>query len=744
MQTNIKLVKFGKDLRLQVKKIKLEGEPLKVEQMQSVCNKLPIAATPYYENNKQYVLVEHKAQLTKKEINIDEWVITLVDTNEVLTLSYHNKEDRNAIAEIYKRNLLQKINAINKFWRLDSPRIFYENTPYFSDNDYNVYRRFEVSDIDMGDNGLAFAVDISTAFFSKKSIEDFNKVDLDKLLRRQKEQKGTLLYKGGTKNSKCYFEKFDGKTTLSTAPAVNIQGERFASPFDYFKVKQPKFNVSEHDKAALVSFKNLENKVYVPANKLFLRLMNDVLPREIGNKDKINPIDRRNYLETNFWNLLGEKPFGANLGSIEKEYYKPNSSNSGIIPLPNILYKNKKTLFAPYEPNKQEYKKHYQKRRSFLESHKCFDVFGGNDGNNIYFVVPENVNEDVIYAYEIAIVEKISQLTGQDLEPIRITYDNYMSGIYELKTYDAGIVLFLFEDTNDEPATYYTIENELGAEWDLKRATLRELDKAYQKWERNRFDPTDRSWSSYIEMTTLSVIQKMGCTPFVVEASRFNYDMHLVIDVSEGGSHFVLSAQIWNKNMNKPIFPKRVYSKSGSKKESINKRILEDKIYEFLLEKSNDFKRHKIEKLLILRDGKFCEDENTAIQNAFSRLHKEISLSNKFSLDFVEYHKTTRKEVRFWENDDNVLEGTYFFINPTMAALATTGAGTLNQGTSDPIILISQYSANPNMKNIVEDVFLSSQFNFSNPRIAQRLALPVAKADDLLQEKRQQEIKRIR
>ena len=83
MQTNIKLVKFGKDLRLQVKKIKLEGEPLKVEQMQSVCNKLPIAATPYYENNKQYVLVEHKAQLTKKEINIDEWVITLVDTNEV-------------------------------------------------------------------------------------------------------------------------------------------------------------------------------------------------------------------------------------------------------------------------------------------------------------------------------------------------------------------------------------------------------------------------------------------------------------------------------------------------------------------------------------------------------------------------------------------------------------------------------------------------------------------------------------
>jgi hypothetical protein len=48
------------------------------------------------------------------------------------------------------------------------------------------------------------------------------------------------------------------------------------------------------------------------------------------------------------------------------------------------------------------------------------------------------------------------------------------------------------------------------------------------------------------------------------------------------------------------------------------------------------------------------------------------------------------------------------------------------------------------MKNIVEDVFLSSQFNFSNPRIAQRLALPIVKADNLLQEKREQEVKRIK
>jgi hypothetical protein len=394
--------------------------------------------------------------------------------------------------------------------------------------------------------------------------------------------------------------------------------------------------------------------------------MNDALPSDIGKMDKIDPIQRRNYLETNFWSLLGNKPFGNNLAEIKKEFYQPLVEDSGIIPLPNIIFKNNKILFAPKDQNKREYKNHYRSRRDFLEKHKCFDVLGGNDGNNIFFIVPESVPENIIDAYEKSIVDKIHQFTGQYLDPIRIPYDNYMSGVWELKNnYDAGFVLFLFQENNNEPTVYYNIEQELGEEWNLKRATSKELNKSYQKWQRNNFDLTDRNWSSYIEMTTLSIIQRMNCTPFVVEASRFNYDMHLVIDVSEEGSHFALSAQIWNENMVKPIFPSHVNRKVGKKRESINEKLLEDELYKFLSKKSHEIKKYKIEKLLILRDGKFCENETVAIESAFSKLNKEDLLPNNFSFDFVEYHKTTRKVIRFWENNDNVLEGSYFLINPT-------------------------------------------------------------------------------
>lgn len=714
--------------------------------MQSVCNKAAIAATPYYEQDGQFILIEHRDNLIKNEIKIDEWTIKLTVTNDIIDLYYQKKEDRNAISEIYKRNFLNQIDRTGRFWKInDSPRIFYEKKPYYKDNDVCVYRRYAVSEVDMDDKGLGFAVDISTAFFSKNSILELPNEELHRLLRRQKEQKGTLLYKGYQQNSKCYFEKFDNTTTLGTAPSVNILGERFESPFTYYKEKQPKFEVSEHDKAVMVSFKNLDNKVYVPADKVFLRLMNEVLPNHIGKMDKIDPIERRNYTNSNFWQIVGVKPFGRNLAGIKSEYYKPILADCGIIPMPNIIFKNNKILYAPRVQSKEHYKNHYRSRRDFLEKNKCFDVFGGNDGSNIFFIVPESIHDNIIDTYEKSILDKVFQLTGQTLEPIRISYDNYMSGIWELKNYyDSGFILFIFEENINEPAIYYNIEKELGDEWSLKRATLKELTKKYQKWQNNSFNVEDKNWGSYIEMTTLSIIQRMNCTPFVVDASRFNYHMHLIIDVSEEGTHFAFSAQIWNRNMVKPIFSSRVFRKFGNKKESINPRFLEDELYKFLSEKSNDIKKFKIEKLLILRDGKFCEGENTAIENAYSKLNKEDLLPNNFSLDFIEYHKTTRKEIRFWEEEGNVLEGSYFLVNPTMAALATTGAGTLNQGTSDPIILISKFSSTPQMRNIVEDVFLSSQFNFSNPRVAQRLTLPIEKADNLLQEKREQEVKRIK
>jgi hypothetical protein len=750
MQTNIKLVELGKDLTLQVKKIKLEGEPLTPKQIQNACTKLKVAGTPYYDNQRnQFILIESKATLAKNEIAIDEWVIKLVPTDEEITLSYINKEDRKAIAEIYKRSLLQSINATKQFWTLDSPRIFYENNPFYQDNEVRAFRRFEVSEIDMGENGLGFAVDISTAFFSNNSIFDYFKMGREKefykILGRQKEQKGTLLYAGCNSNSKCYFERFDRNLTLGTAPSVCVLGETFTSPFDYYKKMQPKFSVSEHDKTVLVSFPTLESKVYVPANKVFLRLMNDVLSNHIGKMDKINPTDRKNYLERNFWSKLNGYPFGKNLVGIDKSFYEPKSNECGIISLPNILFKGNKKLFAPQEQSKEEYKKHYKNRRDFLERNKCFDVFGGNDGSKLFFIVPENIDENVIDAYEIAIVAKIELLTGQSVEPIRITYDHYMSGIYELKNNnEEGFVIFLFQEEDSEPMVYYNIERELSEEWNLKRATVKELDKKYRKWQLRNLDPNDRDWCSYIEMTTLSIIQRMNCTPYVVDPSRFNYDMHLTIDVSKGGSHFAFSLQIWNKEMSKPIFSCHAMRKPGDKKESINQLILEVELYKFLSEKAKDLKRYKIEKLLILRDGKFCDTEHIAVEKAFTKLNNNDLLPNKFTLDFVEYHKTTRKEIRFWKNDANVLEGSYFFINPMTIALATTGAGTLNQGTSDPIVLISKFSSSPNMKNIVEDIFLSSQFNFSNPKVAQRLTLAVAKADSLLQEKREQEIQRIK
>jgi len=119
------------------------------------------------------------------------------------------------------------------------------------------------------------------------------------------------------------------------------------------------------------------------------------------------------------------------------------------------------------------------------------------------------------------------------------------------------------------------------------------------------------------------------------------------------------------------------------------------------------------------------------------------------SFDFVEYHKTTRKEIRLWEIESdgsatNVLEGSYYLMRSNIAIMCTTGAGTLsNRVTADPITIINKYT-NADIKKVLADIFYGAQFNFSNPRVAQKHSLPMKRADDELTEKRAQQIKRIK
>ena len=90
------------------------------------------------------------------------------------------------------------------------------------------------------------------------------------------------------------------------------------------------------------------------------------------------------------------------------------------------------------------------------------------------------------------------------------------------------------------------------------------------------------------------------------------------------------------------------------------------------------------------------------------------------------------------------LEGAFFDVHTTdWSIIATTGAATVRQGTPSPISIKNTFT-NGDLSKIREDLFLTAQYSFSSPSVAQRLSLPLKKADEELQKKMAEEIKGLR
>ncbi|MBI4322045.1 MAG: hypothetical protein HY675_26430 [Chloroflexi bacterium] len=114
----------------------------------------------------------------------------------------------------------------------------------------------------------------------------------------------------------------------------------------------------------------------------------------------------------------------------------------------------------------------------------------------------------------------------------------------------------------------------------------------------------------------------------------------------------------------------------------------------------------------------------------------------------VELHKDTLKNLRVWDihgddNVDNPLEGKLVELNKHMVLVSSTGAATLHQGTAEPLLVMGNGRCSSVMDAAMA-IFDSAQLNWSNPRVAQRLPLPLKRTDDALIARAAQEIRRLR
>ena len=182
VETNIRIVKPGKNLYLRAKcaKIRTQNDSPKI--LEKVCNRLASRnlAAVYCPIRKQ-ILVFTQDRIPFVEVKEENWIIQVEDGGETQKLQFsHSENDASLLAKLIERDILIKIKRRLKMQTIDSPRIFQETEPFETIKGIDVHRRFEVSAIAIEGVGVGISVDVSMAFFTHKKVADFFRHDIPK------------------------------------------------------------------------------------------------------------------------------------------------------------------------------------------------------------------------------------------------------------------------------------------------------------------------------------------------------------------------------------------------------------------------------------------------------------------------------------------------------------------------------------------------------------------------------------
>ena len=752
LETNCRIVDGGTKIELEVRCIEVMAVRVTSELKEKACsvlaNQLGISAIS--KSNSRFLYALANSQVDSVPINEDNLQVSLRDSGHLETLKFGNLEDRPLIAQLIERQFIINVERQTNLWRLsDSRRKWYEPKPFKTVSGIGAYRRYELSAIPIDEVGIGLVVDISTAFFTIDTIADFfggNQSELDRkrnhkrftrLSQRQKGQKGTLWYDSGNTHCTCYFAQFVDEKTCSTYKDIKVNGDTYESLLNYYHQRSV-ISVRENDPVALVSFSGIDHPQAVAANRLRLRVMNEALPKDLRQVDKIEEEERCQQIDL-FFDKLGNAPLGSDMPRVSAEFWQPNEEKIRHLNCPELLFGQGQILTAP-DKNLSSYKKYYRQKLKYLDKYGCAKV-PPTVLRNIYIAIPDLIGRELGQKLGKDLTSLLSKWTRKPIKASVLTYDCFENAIAQLrKALQPGLVVFVFE--KEEPAIYFDVAHNL-SDWRIKRITSEKLNEFQARSDKS--ERGYRDWQSFIEKNSLDILQLMDCIPWGFAHSQ-NYQAQLAIDVGWDKRNYALSllTNAVNRNNTSCQLSTIVDHKVDSKKETINEVILKDRIVE-LFEKGRRKKDKSIERVLVLRDGRECGAELNAVADAQRKLVESGVFTQQVQVDVVDVHKTYAKNLRLWNRNsrgkiERVLEGTALFLNKRTVILASTGAPTLNQGTPNPVMLEAQTDG-VDMILVAEDFYAASQFNWSSPNTVQRLAITLKRTDDELKIHASQEIR---
>jgi hypothetical protein len=708
------------------------------------------------------LLVLGAKPVSLRRVRTESYQADLHDRGALEPLRLDQGAERDVIAVLLERALVVAFEQESGYWRLfDSTRRWYREEPVTTVDGIQVIPRVAFATVSLGEEGVGVAFDSGYLYRTDMTLADFfdsriGRGELqerirrfDRLRNRGERRKGTLLYDTcHDALSVCYFERFEqGMTCDATGPILGKE-----SLYEYCRDKHPQANVQPGDSVACVSFrsKGLPHPVLVPAKMLRLRVMadKDQSVRGLGEFKTAPPTSRRDEV-LRAWEICGEAA-GRTVGvRFDEQLWRP--AQHELLPCPLLEFGKGRTVVPPDRADVREYLRYFRQRLEKLRGGGLYSYEEAVE-RKLHLVTPATGGgwtEQLQQAFVADFSATIKDITGLQFRVTTVREDDPDRIVEILGESTPTTTVIVFDDRAADNAAYFLLAHGLTA-WNLKRLTRRQVQDKWQARSRGRnSDETrkaDQRWKDMITLSVIDTLDQMGAVPWRLKS--FPYDACLAIDVGEGRRYFAMSLLICRDERRSPSFLRlsRSWPKGDHQHEAINPEMLRDKVVQ-LLDGFPNSEFTPLQSLLVLRDGHQCSDEPRGIAQAVDRLKQKGKLVQGATVDVVDVHKKTVKNLRIWESAgggcENVLEGRAVYLDEGTALMCCTGAATLPRGaTADPCMLVMREGAD--VRKAAQAFFALSQLNYSSPSKAHRYAHPLRETDVLLQQRLAQDMRGIR
>jgi hypothetical protein len=741
-----------------------------VELRASVCSKLRlrhgvVAVPSPFEASE--ILVLGKKKLPVDQLRDKEWRADLHDSRKELRLRPQSEDDQQVFADVLERCLVVAFEQTSDYWRLSRPlRNWYADQPIAKVDGVEVIPRISFSTVRLGDPGVGIAFDAGYLNHTELTVADFfdpslnpgerarRRRDFDRFRNRAERRKGTLLYTMGEQVVPvCYFDRFgDGVTCGTTGPILQHD-----SLFAYCQARYPKLELAAEDLVAYVSFPGLHHPVPVPAKWLRLRVMADEEQsfRGLGQFKTLSP-DQRQEAAIHGWRICQEVVERLMGCEAEAELWSPPGDRCELMPCPELQFGRGRSVAAPRDATGAEYSRYYRERLEKLKGGGLYHYPEAVE-RKLIVVTPKTSNGWIneLQSRFVADYGKVIQdFTGARFSITEVCEDDPDRIVEALGKIadgqgEAGTAVIVFDERTANGASYYLLAHGLEG-WNLKRLTRGQV---VRRWDARRPERSaedrrkaDRRWLDMITLSVLDTLDQMGAIPWRI--ADWPYEACLAIDVGEGRRHFAMSLLICRGAGQEPSFARisESWPKGDHQRETINPVILRDKMVQ-LFESYDEPGFTPLNSLLVLRDGRLCGEEESALREAIDRLQQKDRLAQDVTADFVEVHKKTAKNLRMWlpqgQSRVNVLEGQAVYLDGEAALLSCTGSTTLSRtATADPCLLMLRQGKD--VRRAARAFFALSQLNYSSPSKAQRCAHPIRETDARLQQRMAEDMRGVK